>query len=198
MLHFQRKNPGYWSIKETKTILQEIGGPGKILEMTNLFYERFKQDKYINSFLRDHSEPHGERLANWLVEKMGQGAPWSEDLNNRPYKEIQLADGRTTVVRDRTSAHFAAWFSPKRKKKDVGRRFKLKDCRIWMRLMFWSARDIGLFEFENFKDWFVEFIGHFIAIYEATAPPYAQESEEWSLNKKKVHRYMKHNEMSDL
>ena len=33
-----------------------------------------------------------------------------------------------------------AWNSPKREKEKKGRRFKLDDCRMWMRLIFWSCR----------------------------------------------------------
>ena len=58
------------------------------------------------------------------------------------------------VVRDRSSAHFAAWHSPKRDAADVGQHFKLNDARNWLRLMFWSARDVGLMENEFFADWY--------------------------------------------
>ena len=41
--------------------------------------------------------------------------------------------------------------------------------------MFWSAREQGLLENENFAYWFVGFIGHFVKIYESTAPMFARE-----------------------
>ena len=34
---------------------------------------------------------------------------------------------------DRSSAHFAAWHSPKREPEKFGQHFKLDDCRVWMR-----------------------------------------------------------------
>lgn len=146
----------------------------------------------------DHNDPHGERLANWFIEKMGHGTPWSDELLQRPWEEVILAHGNTTVISDRTSAHYAAWHSPKRKDIDVGKRFKLKDCRIWMRLMFWSARDVGLFEYPKFKNWFIRIVGYFIGIYEYTAPPYAKESAKWSLNLDNIREYELQHEMLDL
>merc|ERR1712137_86292 len=121
--------------------------------MTSLFYERFKQDSHLKQFMRDPSDPHETRLANWFVEKMGMGTPWTSELGIRDQEPVEVANGNTVVVFDRTIAHVAAWNSPKRKQKDVGKRFKLDDCRIWMRLMFWSARDVGLFDNETFKEW---------------------------------------------
>ena len=40
-----------------------------------------------------------------------------------------------------------------RPKEERGRRFKLPDCRTWMRLMFWSARECKLDQHEAFFDW---------------------------------------------
>ena len=86
-------------------------------------------------------------------------------------------------------SHHKAWYSDKRPREEQGRRFKLPDCRIWMRLMFWSARECGLDQHEAFFDWYVKFIGHFIGIYEITAPPYATESAEWSGSERNIERY---------
>ena len=36
---------------------------------------------------------------------------------------------------------------------------------------------------------YVRFIGHFIAIYETKAPPYAKESAEWSENVTNIENY---------
>ena len=48
--------------------------------------------------------------------------------------------------------------------------FKLDDCRVWMRLHFWAAREAGLFEGEKaaFGDYYVRFIAHFVRVYEAS------------------------------
>ena len=86
-------------------------------------------------------------------------------------------------------SHHKAWYSDRRPVEERGRRFKLHDCRIWMRLIFWSARECGLNQHEAFFAWFVSFIGRFIGIYERSAPPYAKESAKWSKNPRNVERY---------
>ena len=54
-------------------------------------------------------------------------------------------------------SHHKAWYSDKRPREERGRRFKLPDCRIWMRLMFWSARECGLDRHEAFFDWYARY-----------------------------------------
>ena len=90
----------------------------------------------------------------------------------------------------RQPTHAQAWHSKKRSPSLQGQRFQLDDTRIWMRLIFWSAREIGLADHKPFWNWFVGFIKHFIAVYEGSAPPYAQESAEWSESVANVKKYI--------
>jgi hypothetical protein len=59
-----------------------------------------------------------------------------------------------------------------------------------MRLMFWSAREEGLGGNTVFFNWFVGFIGHFIAVYERQAPAYAVKDAKWSEEEKNVEKYL--------
>lgn len=139
----------FQTTQETSTLLQQIGGGEKIRQMTNLFYSKFFQDPHLDLFINNRNDPHAERLASWIIEKMGgEGNVWTQERVLRSMNPVPLvlAGGREHVVHDRTSAHSAAWFCPKRAQEHVGRRFKLHDSRIWMRLMFWSAREVGLFD----------------------------------------------------
>ena len=50
------------------------------------------------------------------------------------------------------------------------------DCVVWMRVMFLAGREVGLDQHRVFWAWYTQFIAHFIAVYERTAPPYTQPS----------------------
>ena len=112
------------------------------------------------------------------------------------------------VVHDRSTAHFAGWHCPKREDIKVGDHFKLDDCRIWLRLHFWACRRAGLFPGSvsaaphdiqndlgnndqklpiisetvkiNFQDWYCRFLGHFVRIYENSAPRFVHNELSWS------------------
>jgi len=177
------KRRGPWKLRNSNLervrsarILADIGGSETLRAVATRFYNHCFLDKHLDKFIEDHSDPHGERLGNWFAEKMGgEGPIWS---NTRPRNA-------------RSMAHARSWYSHKREKEKRGRRFKLDDCRIWMRLMFWSAREEGLAEHKPFWAWFVMFISHFICVYEYTAGEYGQESSEWSANASNVERYEK-------
>lgn len=63
----------------------------------------------------------------------------------------------------------------------------LPDARVWMRLNFWSLRESGLWDRSpSFAQYYVKFIGHFISIYERTAPQFARESARWSTDPKNI------------
>ena len=177
---------------DTAALLEEIGGPKALYCMVGAFYQKMFQDSVVNYFVRDQSEPHHIRLGNWFVEKMDATQDlWTQERSVRGGCPVSLAGGRQHVVHDRTSAHVAAWHSPARPPQDVGRRFKLNDTRIWMRLMFWSARETGVFaQSPSFENWFIRFIGHFISVYERSAPQFAQEAARWSENPKNIERYI--------
>ncbi len=161
--------------------------------MTSLFYDRVFRDRHLSKFIQDESVPHALRLGNWIIEKMtGEGSPWTAERVERSKcpMQVTLGNGEKHVVHDRTSAHQAAWFSPRRPPGEMGERFKLSDSRVWMRLMFWSARDVGVLQRSpSFEHWFIRFIAHFIAVYERSAPPFAEDAWAWSSDDVKVQRY---------
>eukprot|EP00736_Rhodelphis_marinus_P012185 Rmarinus@m.27507 len=176
---------------ETAQILKEIGGGDAIRRMTTIFYQKAIKDPRLEKFIRNPNDPHGERLGNWIVEKMGgEGDVWTQERMTRPHTPVTLAGGIRHVVHDRTSAHAAAWHSPKREPHEVGERFKLDDCRVWMRLMFWSAREAGLFEASpKFAEWYPRFIGHFVRVYERTAQQFARDAFRWSADARNTQAY---------
>ena len=177
---------------ETAALLAEAGGGDALRRMAAVFYSRAFVDPHLDQFIRNHNDPHGDRLGNWIAEKMtGEGRPWSEERSVRPREAVRVAGGQTVVVHDRSSAHVAAWHSPKREPHKVGQHFKLDDARVWMRLMFWSARSEGLFDRSpRFAEWYVRFIGHFVRIYESTAPAFARESARWSEDQRNIEAYL--------
>jgi len=161
----------YVASKSTKDLLEEIGGRDRLLDITTRFYPKMFRDKHLQQFVVDHSDPHPERLADWIAEKMSGEGYWSPYLRKRPDDQPF----------DRQSAHNKAWHSFRRDKDKIGLRFKLDDSIVWMRLLFWSARECG-FADTTFWDWFIKFISHFIRVYESTAPPYTVSAAIWSAN----------------
>lgn len=163
-------------------------------KMTDLFYEKAFQDETLDKFIRSHDDPHGSRFAKWIHQKLSGSTVWDEDraARRRNNEGVTLADGRSGyVVHDRTSAHVAAWHSPKRPRSDSGRHFKLDECRVWMRIHFWAMRESGMMEKSPaFVDYYVRFIAHFVRVYETTAPLFARESFRWSASPKSVDRYI--------
>jgi len=159
--------------------------------MTNKFYEFAFQDITLDKFIRSHNDPHGDRFAKWIHQKLTGSNIWDEDRRTRDLSPKEIAGDRTTVVHDRTSAHVAAWNSTKRPSSEVGRRFTLEECRVWMRLHFWAIREVGLVEQPpSFADYYVRFIGHFVAVYERSASIFARESFRWSENPKNIEKYI--------
>ena len=60
-----------------------------------------------------------------------------------------------------------------------------------MRLHFWAARESGLLQDGSlFGDYYVRLIGHFVSVYERTAPPFARESARWSLDPVNIAAYV--------
>jgi hypothetical protein len=162
----------------TAQLLADIGGGDRIREFVTRFYARAFLDQHIKSFffLDDGATQHGKRLGDWIIQKMGgEGEPWTES-------------GRWGM---RQPAHSAAWHNEKRDPSVRGQHFQLDDCRVWMRLHFWAARECGLDKHESFWTWYVQFIEHFISVYERTAPPYAASDAEWSANPENLALYEK-------
>merc|ERR1712190_177957 len=132
---------------------------------------------------------------------MGTATPWSDERATRPRCPHNVGHGIVVEAHDRSSAHFAAWHSPKRPAHKFGQHFKLDDSRIWMRLHFWAAREVGLFEPQHaaFMDYYIRFIGHFISVYSSKSPPFSRESARWSANPENIQRYLlAGNRMSDV
>eukprot|EP00534_Pseudo-nitzschia_fraudulenta_P012619 CAMPEP_0201215038 /NCGR_PEP_ID=MMETSP0851-20130426/188727_1 /ASSEMBLY_ACC=CAM_ASM_000631 /TAXON_ID=183588 /ORGANISM="Pseudo-nitzschia fraudulenta, Strain WWA7" /LENGTH=298 /DNA_ID=CAMNT_0047504443 /DNA_START=82 /DNA_END=978 /DNA_ORIENTATION=+ len=159
-------------------------------KMTELFYERAFLDETLDKFIRSHDDPHASRFAKWIHQKLSGSTVWDRDRGER----LRNAHGSTSdgvVVHDRTSAHVAAWHSPKRPSHEAGRRFGVDECRVWMRLHFWALRDSGLVEKSPaFADYYVRFIGHFVRVYETKAPLFARDSFRWSASPENIDRYI--------
>lgn len=164
--------------------------------MTQAFYQLAFQDFTLDAFIRNRSDPHGDRFARWIHQKMADSTLWDDERAARDLTPVTVANGRLVVVRDRSSAHSAAWFSPKRPAKDVGRHFQLDECRVWMRLHFWAMRQAGLVEKSpSFVDYYIRFIGHFVAVYEKRATKFARESFRWSADPKNKEAYLNNGRM---
>jgi len=157
-------------------LLKDIGGGDRIRELCTRFYALAFEDKVLDSFmfLDDGAAAHGQRLADWIIQKMGgEGEPWTES-------------GR---LGQRQPSHHAAWTNSKRHPHLRGRHFELDDTRIWMRVMFWAVREVGLDQHKPFFKWYVRFIGHFISVYERSAPPYAPIEAEWAGSQANIDKY---------
>ena len=108
----------------------------------------------------------GRRLVGLAAVKRttGESEWYGIKLLNEPYSRgssscvvfcVCLVTCKVKVKQHIQIAHFAAWNSPKREPNKRGHPFKLDDCRVWMRLMFWSARDTGLDRHTAFFSWLV-------------------------------------------
>lgn len=166
--------------------------------MTEKFYELAFMDHTLDKLIRSRTDPHGDRFAKWIHQKLCDSHVWDDDRIHRDKTPVRVSEHRTVVVEDRTSAHVSAWYSPKRPSNDVGKRFKLDDCRVWMRLHFYALRQSGLMlKSPTFANYYVRFIGHFIRVYESTAPIFARDSFRWSANPDNVREYIRRGRKMD-
>ena len=177
---------------ESRQLIHEEVALDDLLRMTSLFYEKVFQDPTLDKFIRDRSDPHGVRFAKWIHQKLSGSNVWDTDRRTRNLQPVTLANDIQHVVHDRSSAHAAAWYSPKRPSQEVGRHFQLDECRVWMRLHFWALRESGIIEQSpSFADYYVRFIGHFVRVYESTAPNFARDSFRWSANPSNIQEYIR-------
>lgn len=171
-------------------LIDEIGGLSALEEMTTIFYEKAFRDVTLDRFLRSHNDPHASRFARWIHQKLTASSVWDDDRASRSGTPVEVANGHAVVVQDRTSAHVAAWHSPKREPNKVGRHFQLDECRVWMRLHFWAMRESIGDTSPAFTDYYIRFIGHFVSVYERSAPPFARDSYRWSGKKSNIQDYL--------
>lgn len=177
--------------RESQQLIRNEVSLQDLEKMTSLFYEKVFQDPVLDKFIRNQNDPHGERFAKWIHQKLSGSHVWDDDREQRDTTPVTLANNIQHVVHDRSSAHAAAWYSPKRPEEDVGRHFQLDECRVWMRLHFWALRESGILEISpSFADYYVRFIGHFVRVYEATAQVFARDSYRWSADPKNIDRYI--------
>ena len=177
--------------RESVALIDEIGGLPALRKMTEGFYKKVFKDFTLDNFIHSRDDPHGTRFATWIHQKLGgEGNLWDADRRERPKQPVQVTGGQV-VVHDRSSAHVAAWHSVKRPAKDAGKHFKLDDCRVWMRLHFWAMRESGLLQKSpSFVDFYVRFLGHFVSVYEGSAPTFARDSFRWSASQENIDRYL--------
>eukprot|EP00656_Telonema_subtile_P020270 TRINITY_DN21419_c0_g1_i1.p1 TRINITY_DN21419_c0_g1~~TRINITY_DN21419_c0_g1_i1.p1 ORF type:complete len:202 (-),score=28.96 TRINITY_DN21419_c0_g1_i1:96-701(-) len=128
-LGFKPGQGGHRPSQGTLALLEEVGGVEGLRQFTTRFYERAFEDPHLDQFLREHNDPHGERFANWICEKFGGGNPWTRERSTRKVCPFQSHGHQLQTPHDRSSAHFAAWHSPKRAPGTFGDHFKLDDCR---------------------------------------------------------------------
>lgn len=172
---------------ETARLLAEAGGPEAIRKFTDMFYRLSFQDPHIDAFIRDHADPHGERFADWVCERFGHGKPWSTKRSTRSVCRFMAHGREFDSASNRTTAHYAAWHSPKRSAEAFGRHFGLVDCRVWMRLHFWALRQTGIWERSPaFVAYYTKFIAHFVSVYEQNATVFTRESARWSADARNV------------
>jgi hypothetical protein len=194
-----------------RAVVAAAGGLPRVLRVTTRFYSHFHRDAYLRQFLGGLQVPletHASRLALYITETLtGDTTLWTRDMQTRPPHVIRLAGGQTSVVRSRAGAHYCAWHSVERPPQLVGRRFKLDDCRVWMRLFFLAAREEGVVfvapptseqqpestpaESESaFGSLLLKFIAHFIAVYEVTARAFTRHEAMWSADPRNVAAYV--------
>eukprot|EP00977_Amphora_coffeiformis_P011414 scaffold2765_cov165-Amphora_coffeaeformis.AAC.8 len=175
----------------SKRLIEEEVTLADLEKMTQLFYEKAFLDETLDQFIRSHDDPHGARFARWIHQKLSGSTVWDQDRQGRNLEPVTLAGGHRHVVHDRSSAHVAAWYSPKRKAHEVGRHFQLDESRVWMRLHFWAMRESGIMtKSPSFADYYVRFIGHFVNVYENSAPAYTRDSLRWSANRQNIDTYL--------
>ena len=189
LVKFNAYDGSHRSNSATRQLVREVGYPA-LVRFTEAFYQKSFADQHIDQFIASHDEPHHERFAHWIQEKFGDGTPWTEERQTRPKKHMKFGRETVQVAHDRSSAHFAAWHSPKRSSAKFGQHFKPDDARVWMRMHFWAARETGMFEHQAFMEYYIRFIGHFISVYSSYAPPFTRDSVRWSEDPKNIQQYL--------
>lgn len=68
---------------KSSTLIDEIGGLPALVQMTTFFYANAFQDSVLDTFIRDHDEPHATRFARWVHQKLTDSSVWDEDRASR-------------------------------------------------------------------------------------------------------------------
>ena len=53
--------------------MKEVGGLDALRRFTSLFYEKAFADPVLDKFIRSHADPHGNRFARWVHQKLTGG-----------------------------------------------------------------------------------------------------------------------------
>lgn len=70
----------YASSKDSRLLLDKIGGAEALYRMTTAFYKKVFREPHLEVFFRETTvELHATRLANWVAEKMGGYSPEEQD-----------------------------------------------------------------------------------------------------------------------
>ena len=88
--------------------------------MTNKFDEKAFQDVTLDNFICSHNDDHGGQFAKWIHQKLSGSSVCTQDRQEWDTTPVTVAGGMHHVVHDRSLAHVAAWYSPKRPRQEVG------------------------------------------------------------------------------
>ena len=83
-LNWRPGGGGHQPSPETVSLLREVGGRPGVARFTDAFYALAFRDPHLDRFIRDRSDPHGDRFADWVTEKLGDGTPWSSERAGDP------------------------------------------------------------------------------------------------------------------
>jgi hypothetical protein len=89
----------------TSELLDEIGGTQALIRMTTIFYDMVFKNSHLDKFFQKPEEPHAERLATWVSEKMaGMGVVGDGSLLPAPREFGIVALGETAQTGDNPAA----------------------------------------------------------------------------------------------
>ena len=129
----------------TRRLVEDVGLE-KLEAFTTRFYKKAFVDPKLDAFIRDHGEPHAKRFAAWIFEKLGGGNVWTAERRTRKMCPFSAHGQDFMSAHDRSSAHFAAWHSPKRDPQVWGEHFKLNAASkstIVRSLKYWDSAQAG-------------------------------------------------------
>lgn len=202
---------------DTQKLFSGIGGLQGLETIARGFYKRFFEDVHLNSFIAHTHHKHPERIAGFMAQQMtGDERYYDDEVRQRVrYQTKGYSDEHGAI--DFSHAHAMARsarkfggnyatrkFTTLEKMQEGGDGFTIKDARIWMRLMFWSAREQRLAEDAELWELFVGYIRHKIGYYEPSKHPerfrqFATADAEWSASQDNLEAYVSNeNVMQDL